>query len=121
LVDLSESKHTLTNDTPGLVGVGVIADDLGSNHKSRDEEAVPGGTARGDEPGLQSLQKVECSKGHGGRKSGTVEGVCDEMREVWAGLAGRRGLRLVGTVEKGVYVTRAHLCGLFMAVVVVLR
>jgi hypothetical protein len=48
------------------------------------------------------------------------EGVCDEMWEVWSGRAGRRGLRLVGTVEKGVYVARTHLCGLFMAVVVVL-
>jgi hypothetical protein len=54
-------------------------------------------------------------------KSGMVEGVCDEMWEVCGGLAGRRGLRLVGTVEKGVDVTRAHLCGLPMATVVVLR
>jgi hypothetical protein len=36
----------------------------------------------GDEPGLWSLQKVECSKGHGGHRSGMVEGVCDEMWEV---------------------------------------
>lgn len=28
LVDLSQSKHTLTNNTPGLVGVGVVADHL---------------------------------------------------------------------------------------------
>ena len=43
LVDLPERKHTLANDTPGLVGICVIADDLGGNHKRGDEEAVPGG------------------------------------------------------------------------------
>lgn len=56
LVDLPQRKHTLTNDTPGFVRVGVIADDLGSNHERRDEEAVPGGTACGDEPRLQPLE-----------------------------------------------------------------
>jgi hypothetical protein len=66
LVDLPQSEHTLTNDAPGLVRVGVIADDLGSNHERRDEEAVSRGAARGDEPRLQSLQEVESSKGHGG-------------------------------------------------------
>lgn len=33
LVDLPKHKHSLTDNTPGLVGVSVIADDLGSNHK----------------------------------------------------------------------------------------
>jgi hypothetical protein len=33
LVDLPESEHSLTNDTPGLVGISVIADDLGCNHE----------------------------------------------------------------------------------------
>ena len=55
LVNLPKGKHTLTDDTPGLVGVGIIADDLGSNHKCRDEEAVPGGTMSGDKPRLESL------------------------------------------------------------------
>jgi hypothetical protein len=38
LVDLLKGKHILTNDTPGLVGISVITDDLGSNHEGRDEE-----------------------------------------------------------------------------------
>ena len=67
LVNLPKGEHTLTDDTPGFVGICVIADDLGSNHKRGDEEAVPGGTACGDEPGLQSLQKIESGKGHRGR------------------------------------------------------
>jgi hypothetical protein len=41
LVDFPKSKHTLTDDTPGFVGVSVIADDLGSNHEGRYKEAMP--------------------------------------------------------------------------------
>ena len=37
LVDLSKGEHALADNAPGLVGVGVIADDLGSNHECRDE------------------------------------------------------------------------------------
>ena len=33
LVDLPESEHALTHDTPRLVRIGVIADDLGGEHK----------------------------------------------------------------------------------------
>ena len=58
LVNLPKGKHTLADDAPGLVGVCVIADDLGGNHKLGDEEAVPGGTSGGNEPSLQSLQKT---------------------------------------------------------------
>ena len=64
LVDLPKSKHSLTDDAPGLVGVGVVADDLGCNHKRGDEEAMSGGTAGSDESRLQPLQEVECGKGH---------------------------------------------------------
>ena len=83
LVNLPEGKHSLTDDTPGLVGVGVITDDLGSNHEGGDEQAVAGGTASGDEPRLQSLEEVECSKGHRGCESRAMECVGDETREVW--------------------------------------
>jgi hypothetical protein len=31
----------LSDDAPRLVRVGVVADDLGGDHKGRDEEAVP--------------------------------------------------------------------------------
>jgi hypothetical protein len=121
LVDLPKGEHTLTDDTPGLVGVGVIAYDLGGNHKRRDEEAVPGGTASGDEPGLQSLQKVESGKGHGGREPRAMKGVCNEMREGRGRCGSGRRWGLVGTVEEVVHVAGAHPRGLFMTVVGVLR
>ena len=115
LVDLPESEHTLTGDTPRFVGVSVIADDLGSNHKCRDEEVVPGGAARGNEPLLQSPREVESGKGDGGCESGAMEGVCDEMGEV--GSVGRRGLwLLIRAMESVVDVTRTNLCDVAMAV-----
>ena len=55
LINLPKGKHTLTDDAPGLVRIGIIADDLGSNHKCRDEQAVAGGTTSGDESRLESL------------------------------------------------------------------
>lgn len=33
LVDLPESKHALANDTPRLVGISVVADNLGGKHE----------------------------------------------------------------------------------------
>jgi hypothetical protein len=33
VVDLPKGEHALTDNTPGLVGVGFIADDLGSMNK----------------------------------------------------------------------------------------
>jgi hypothetical protein len=121
LVDLPKGKHTLTNNTPGLVGIGVIAYDLGSNHECRDEKAVSGGPASGDESRLESLQQIESSKGHGGRKPRAMECVGDEVRERRGG-GGRGGWGwLVGTMEEVVHVARAHLCGLFMTEVGVLR
>ena len=121
LVNLPEGKHALTNNTPGFVGIGIIAYDLGSDHECRDEETVAGGTASGDEPRLESLQQIERSKGHGGRKPRAMECVGDEVGER-GGRGGRRGWRgLVGTVEEVVHVASAHLCGLLMTVVWVLR
>lgn len=52
LVDLAEGEHALADDGPGLVGVGVVADDLGGEHESGDEESVPGGPACGGEAGF---------------------------------------------------------------------
>ena len=121
LVDLPERKHTLADDTPGLVGVCVIADDLGGNHKRGDEEAVPGGAASGNEPSLQSLQKVESGKGHGRRESRAMEGVGDEVCERRGRRVGRRRGWLVGTMEEVVDVAGTHLCGLLMPIVWVLR
>ena len=56
LVDLPKSKHALTDNAPGLVGVGVIAYDLGSNHKRRDEKTMSRGTASCNERRLESLE-----------------------------------------------------------------
>jgi hypothetical protein len=64
LIDLPKGEHALTDNAPGLVGVGIIAYDLGSNHECRDEESVSRGPASGDESRLESLQKVESGKGH---------------------------------------------------------
>ena len=33
LVDLAEGEHALAHDAPGLVGVGVVTDNLGCNHE----------------------------------------------------------------------------------------
>ena len=121
LVDFPKGEHTLADYTPRLVGVCVIADDLGSNHKRGDEEAVPGGAASGDEPRLQSLQKVECSKGHRGGEPRAMEGVGDEMREGRGRGGSGRGWWLVGAMEEIVHVAGTHLGGLFMTVVGVLR
>ena len=64
-----------------IVGIGVIADDLGSDHEHEYEETVPRGTASGDKPRLQSLQKVESGKGHRGRRPRAMvcigNGVCE--------------------------------------------
>ena len=79
---------------------------------------MPGGTASGDKPHLQSLQKVESSKGHGGRKPRVMECVADEMCE---GGRGRGWWWLVGAVEEVIDVASTHLCGLLMAIVWVLR
>ena len=58
LVDLPKGEHALTNDTPGFVGICVIADDLGSDREREDEEAVPGGTACGGEPVQQRSSRA---------------------------------------------------------------
>jgi hypothetical protein len=38
LVDLMQLKHALADDSPGLVGICVVAYDLGGNHEGRDEQ-----------------------------------------------------------------------------------
>lgn len=72
-------KHTSTNDIPGLVGVSIIADDAGSNHEYRDEKAVVRGIMSDNEPCLESLQQIECSKSHRGRESCAMESIGDEV------------------------------------------
>ena len=73
-------------------------------------EAVPGGTACGDEPLLQSLQEVESGKGERGCEFGAMEGVRDETGEV--GSVGRRGLwLLIRATESVVDVMKTNLGG----------
>jgi len=73
LVNLPKGKHFLANNTPGFVGVSIIADVLGSNRECRDEKAVAGGTTSGDKPCL------ERSESHGGRESHAMESIGDEV------------------------------------------
>lgn len=40
LVDLLEREHGLSDDTPTLIGVGIVAEVLGSHHESSDEETM---------------------------------------------------------------------------------
>ena len=61
LVDLAEGKHALADDAPGLVGVGVVADDLACDHEGGNEEAVARGALGGGEVGLEALEEVEGS------------------------------------------------------------
>jgi hypothetical protein len=37
LVDLPQGEHTLSDDTPRLVGVGVVADHFRGDHKCRNK------------------------------------------------------------------------------------
>ena len=109
LVDLPKRKHTLADNTPGHVGIWVIADDLGGDHKCRGEKVVPGGAASGNGPSLESLQKVESGKGPRGREFRAMEGVGDEVCEHWGRRVGRRRGWLVGTMEEVVDVVSIHL------------
>ena len=40
LVNLPQDKHTLANDAPQLVRIGVVANYLGGDHRYGNEEAV---------------------------------------------------------------------------------
>ena len=68
---------------------------------------MSGGTACGDEPGLQSLQQVESGKGHRRREPGAIG---DELSEGWWSSVCRRRWWLVGAMEQVVDVssTRCH-------------
>ena len=88
LVHLAQLEHPLPDDAPALVGVGVVADDLGGEHEGGDEEAVARGPARGGEARLEPQEEVERGEGDGGVQFRVVEGIGDEVREF--------GLRAVG-------------------------
>jgi len=58
-----EFEHALAGGAPGFVGVGIITYGLGGGHERGDEVMVSRRTTSDNEPGLQSLQKIESSKG----------------------------------------------------------
>jgi hypothetical protein len=62
LIYLIESAEVLSDDTPRLVGVGVVADDLGGDHEGRNEETVTAGTSSGAKSLLQSCEEEESSE-----------------------------------------------------------
>jgi hypothetical protein len=43
------SLEVLSDDTPRLIGVGVVADDLRGDHECGDEETVTAGSSSGGE------------------------------------------------------------------------
>ena len=66
---------------------------------------MPGGTASGNKPRLESLQKIECGKGRGECEPHAMEYIGNEM-----GKGGWRGQRrLVGVEEEFVHVAGVHL------------
>ena len=79
LVDLAEGEHALADDGPRLVGVGVVACDLGGDHEGGEEEAVAGGAAGGGEARVEALEEEERRECDRAVKAGAVEGVGDEM------------------------------------------
>ena len=59
-----------------------------------------GGTVSSDKPRLQSLQKVESSKGHGRRESRAMECIADEMGQRRGG-SGRGRAWVVASWDSG--------------------
>jgi hypothetical protein len=49
LIYLLESVEVLSDDTPRLVGVGVVANDLRGDHEGRNEQTVATGSSSGGE------------------------------------------------------------------------
>ena len=91
LVYLLERVEILADDAPRLVGVGVVADNLGGNHKSRDEEAVARGATGGGEALFEAGQEEQCSEYDGLGEASAVDSVGDKVGEGRAGRLWRRG------------------------------
>jgi uncharacterized protein YcfJ len=83
-VDLAEDEHAIANDAPGLVG-GVVADDLGGNHRCQDVETVATQATGGREVVLEVREQVERTECDRRVEVGQMEGVGDESSKVWRG------------------------------------
>lgn len=59
LINFPEREHALANDGPGLVGVGVVADDLGGEHEGGKEEAMARRAAGVREAGFEAVEEGE--------------------------------------------------------------
>jgi uncharacterized protein YcfJ len=83
-VDLAEDEHAIANDAPGLVG-GVVADDLGGDHRRQDVETVATQATGGREAVLEAREQVERAERDRRVEVGRMEGVGDESSKVWRG------------------------------------
>lgn len=81
LVDLAKGEHSLPDDAPRLVGVGIVAHDLRGDHKCRYEEAVTGRAPGSGETALEAVEEEERRVGNRGGEASAMEGICDEMCE----------------------------------------
>jgi hypothetical protein len=113
----------LAYNTPRLIGVSVVADDLGCYHEGGDEEPVPGRPSSGGKTPFESGEEEEGAECDRRAEASAMKGVGDECRESWGG-SGRRSTigwwwGNVGTREQGGNKPGTHLGGLFMAVVAV--
>lgn len=92
MIHLPQREHALSNDTPGFVGIGVVADDLGGDHERRDEEAVTGRTPGGRESGFETLEENKRGEGDGGVEFCSVKSIGDEVWKFRLGMSGRWGV-----------------------------
>ena len=72
-------EHTLANNAPRLVGIGVVANDLGGDHKRGDEKAVTRRALCGGEASLEALKEIQRGKGNGNVKARTMERVRNKV------------------------------------------
>jgi len=78
LVDFAEAENILSNDTPGLVRVGIVTDNFGSDHERRNEKAVARRSFCGRKASLETLEENQRSDGYGLVQFGAVESICDK-------------------------------------------
>lgn len=102
LVDLPKAEETLTDDSPALVGVGVVATALAGDHEGRDEETVARRSACCREADLESQQEVQGLEGDGLRQAGPVQRISDELGQARSRstILCRQGCRSRGRVER---------------------
>ena len=98
LIDLLQCKHSLPDDTPRLVRICVVADDLAGDHGRGEEEAGAQWATGSGEAVLEAVEEREHSEGDRDVQAGAMEGVRDEVREGRGDGGCRRGERGTGTL-----------------------